>query len=75
MFAEIRKEIQKAAKKKQKLAMMHFQVLKHSRELADTAPAEFCKLVEVPETYATEFRKMMSLARVMEEQGAQLPQG
>lgn len=72
MFDEIRQEIHKAAAEDQKVAMLHFQVLKHARQLATTDPKEFCRMVNVPEAYATEFRKMLSLARLMEQLGVRL---
>jgi len=72
MFDEIRNEIHKAAADDQKVAMLHLQVLKNARKLATTDPKEFCRLVSIPETYATEFRKMLSLARLMEQKGLHL---
>lgn len=72
MFEEIDREIHRAVAHQQKVAMLHFQVLKHARQLANTDAKEFCRQVRVPESYAIEFRKMLSLARLMEEQGVRL---
>jgi len=69
---EIKEQIQTAALGKNKIAMFHFQVLKHAPQLAGADPAEFCRLVGVPESYKTEFQKMLSLVKLMEQQGAKL---
>jgi hypothetical protein len=47
-------------------------VLKNADELVGINPKGFCKEVAVPESWATEFRQMMALAKVMKEQGAKL---
>jgi len=49
--------------------MFHLQVLRHAPELGNIDPVEFCRLTKVPESYATEFRKMISLARLLREKG------
>jgi hypothetical protein len=49
--------------------MFHFQVLKNAKELEGLNPKAFCKEIQVPETYGTEFTKMISLSRLMKEQG------
>jgi len=72
MFEKIAQEIRKAAAERQKVAMLHFQVLKHARPLAAINAREFCRLVSISETYATEFRKMLSLSRLMDQQGVRL---
>ena len=72
MFEEIGLEIDRAAANGQKVAMLHFQVLKNARQLATTDPTEFCRLVRVPQSYAIEFRKMLALARLLDEQGVRL---
>ncbi len=69
---QIKAAVHRAAGKNQKIAMFHFQVLKNADDLAGVDPKGFCKEVSVPETYATEFRKMIALARLMKEQGAKL---
>ena len=70
MIEQIKAAVNGAAGKNQKIAMFHFQVLKNADELAGIDPKGFCREVSVPETYATEFRKMIALARLMKEQGA-----
>ncbi len=69
---QIKAAIRSAAVKKQKLAMFHLQVLKNADDLAGFNPKGFCKEVSVPESWATEFRQMIALARLMKEQGAKL---
>jgi hypothetical protein len=72
MIEQIKTAVNGAVGKNQKIAMFHFQVLKNADELAGIDPKGFCKEISVPETYATEFRKMIALARLMKEQGAKL---
>jgi len=69
MVDNIRKAVHAAAGSNQKIAMFHFQVLKNAKELERLNPKAFCKEIQVPETYATEFTKMISLSRLMKEQG------
>jgi hypothetical protein len=71
---EIRAAVHRAAETNQKIAMFHFQVLKNADELVGVDPSGFCKEISVPETYATEFTKMIALARLMEEQGTKITQ-
>ena len=47
-------------------------VLKNADELKGIDPRGFCKEVSVPENYASEFRQMIALARLIREQGAKL---
>ena len=54
------------------MAMFHFQVLKNAAALEGTDPQSFCREIDVPETYQTEFRKMLGLARVMRQKGVRL---
>ncbi|MGH8653857.1 MAG: HTH-like domain-containing protein [Gammaproteobacteria bacterium] len=49
-----------------------FQVLKNAQALSNDDPVEFCRRVNVPESYATEFRKMLALARMARRQGMAL---
>ena len=69
---QIKAAIHGAAGKSQKIAMFHFQVLKNADELAGINPKGFCEEVSVPVTYATEFTKMIALARLMKQQGVKL---
>lgn len=69
---EIRVAVQQASGSNQKIAMFHFQVLKNAKALEGLNAEQFCRELSVPSTYQTEFRKMLSLARLMEAQDAQL---
>lgn len=72
MIEQIKAAIQRAEGTNQKVAMLHFQVLKNAEELAGIDPKGFCKEVSISEKYATEFRKMLALARLMKEQGVKI---
>jgi hypothetical protein len=72
VIEQIKTAIHSAAGKHQKIAMFHLQVLKNADQLADINPKGFCEEVSVPATYATEFTKMIALARLMKEQGTKL---
>jgi hypothetical protein len=72
MIQTIATKIHEAAGDGNKIAMFHFQILLHAHELAAMDPVDFCRLVKVPDSYATEFRKMLSLARLMREEGVAL---
>ena len=72
MIEQIKVAVERAAQNNQKIAMFHFQILKNADELAGIDPKGFCKEISVPDTYATEFAKMIALARLMKEQGAKI---
>ena len=72
MIEQIKSAVHDAGSKNQKIAMFHFQVLKNADELSGFDPKGFCEEVAVPTTYATEFRKMIALARLMKEQGSKI---
>lgn len=72
MIEEIKRAVEEATASGQKIAMFHFQVLKNADTLETTDPKLFCKQVGAPASYATEFRKMLSLARVMRQQGLRI---
>ena len=72
MIEQIKSAVNRAAANNQKIAMFHYQVLKNADELEGVDPKGFCNEISVSETYATEFRKMIALARLMKEQGATL---
>ena len=65
----IKQDLKKAAEDKHKIAAFHSSVLLHADSLSDFDPAEFCRLVEVPATYKTEFLKMLAVARRLDELG------
>ncbi len=72
MIEQIKAAVHGAVGDKQKLATFHLQVLKNADELAGINAKGFCKEVGVRESYASEFRQMMALARLMKEQGIKL---
>jgi hypothetical protein len=72
MIDDIRKAVHAAASDNQKIAMFHFQVLKNAKELEGMNAEAVCKEIGVPVSYRTEFTKMISLARLMDEQGVKL---
>lgn len=72
MIEQIKAAIHHAAENNQKTAMFHFQVLTHADELSGIDPVGFCREVSISEKYATEFRKMIALARLMKEQGKKI---
>ncbi len=74
MIDDIKTAVHGAAASKSKVAMFHLQILKHADELEGMDPEGFCKEVSVPAPYATEFRKMLKLARLMKEHGIKLTQ-
>jgi len=72
MYEKMNEAIRAATDNGQKMAMFHYQVLTHAAELQSADPAEFCRVVGVHKSFATEFRKMLALARLMREQGVKL---
>jgi hypothetical protein len=66
-FETLKTAIHNGAKRKSKMAAFHSQILIHAAELQDVHPAEFCKIIDVPATYQTEFRKMIAAARELSE--------
>lgn len=72
MHEKIREAIQSAAESGQKIAMFHYQVLANASALRPVDAVEFCRAVGVPLSYATEFRKMLALASLMQDQGVKL---
>ena len=62
-------KIKEAEQKNQKIAMFHLQSLIHAEELQGVDPVQFCKDVGMKESFATEFRKMMSLSKVLKDEG------
>jgi hypothetical protein len=67
---EIAEAVQEAEREGKKVAMLHYQILIHADELRGVDALEFCKEIKVPASYATEYRKMLSLAELIKEQGA-----
>ena len=72
MSDEIKAAVHAAAGSKQKTAMFHLQILTHADELEGVDPVAFCNELGLTDAYATEFRKMLKLARLMKEQGIRI---
>ncbi len=69
MYEEIAEQVRKAALDNAKIGMFHFQVLKNASRLADVDGVVFCRSIGVPDSYATEYRKMLKLADIIKQQG------
>lgn len=69
---KIATKIKEAELKKNKIAMFHFQTLIHADEFKRVDAIQFCNDVGVPVSYATEFRKMISLSQMIKHEGYQL---
>lgn len=69
MYSEIADRIKSATLSGNKTSMFHLQVLLHAKQLADVDPVEFCRLVGAQDSYKTEFRKMLKVAELMEQEG------
>jgi hypothetical protein len=69
MYDEIRREVHEAARYGRKSAMFHYQVLKNADALAHVHPKDFCDMIGMPASYATEFSKMINLAALIKEKG------
>lgn len=72
LIAGIRDAVHGAAESGQKVAMLHYQVLLNADVLESVDPEQFCTLINVPSSFKTEFRKMISLARLIRQQGGQV---
>lgn len=72
MYEEIAQAIAIAAQAREQSAMFHLQVLLNAAHLEGVKANDFCRLVGVDDNYATEFRKMMKVAELMDRQGIQL---
>ena len=72
MHEQIRQTIAAAAAEGHKLATFHYEVLAHSAELESADADGFCRAVDVPASYVTEFRKMIALAKLIRERGLSL---
>lgn len=66
---EMKQAIHGAANSRRKIAMFHLQVLTHAADLDGVNAKAFCRELGVPESYATEFTKMLGLAQLMKERG------
>lgn len=72
LVASIKIKLQQAERSGRKTAMFHFQVLKHADQLESVNAELFCQAVNVPASFKTEFSKMVSVARLMRQEGYRL---
>ena len=69
VYDDIARQISQASKNRRKSAMFHYQVLVNADKLAEEDPVNFCRAVGMNESYATEFRKMLQLSRLIKQMG------
>lgn len=72
---DIAKLVKEADAQGKKMAMFQYQVLVHADELKGVDATQFCKDIKVPKSYALEFKKMIRLAELMEDDGLSLKKG
>jgi hypothetical protein len=72
LLDNIKKEIAQAEMDRKKYAMFLYKVLVNAQQLRGEDPEHFCAYVNVPKTYATEFRKMMAVAALMDKMGKRI---
>jgi hypothetical protein len=65
-------ELARAEAEHRKMAVFHSLVLIHATELDGHDPLEFCRSVGLTDAYQTEFRKMISVAKLLPELGVAL---
>lgn len=69
LIEQIRLALEQAARDRHKMAMLHAQVLIHANELEEIGADEFCRLLNLQPTFATEFQQMKAAARMLAELG------
>lgn len=72
MDANVRKNIKAAingAPRNAYVAELHAQVLKYAAQLRNVRGKDFCVALGIPNSYATEFSKMLKLAQRLEKTG------
>jgi hypothetical protein len=74
MYDTIKQQIKAAAADRSKSATFHLLVLLNAKQLANEDPKKFAEEVGMTENYATEFRKMLKVAQLMEKRGIKLIQ-
>ena len=62
-------KIKEAEKRNKKVAMFHFQSLIHADEFRAVDAIQFCRSVGMRDSFATEFRKMLSLSQMIKQEG------
>ena len=65
----IKNELEKAVLDRNKDAVNMYLVVKYADQLKDIEPIEFAEAIGRKESYATEFRKGLKLAQVINERG------
>ena len=66
---EIASKIKEAEKQNKKIAMFHFLSLINADEFRGVDAVQFCRDVGVRDSFATEFRKMISLSQMIKDEG------
>lgn len=69
LIEQIRLTLEQAARDRHKIAMLHAQVLIHAAELEEMGADEFCRLLNLQATFATEFQQMRAAARMLAQLG------
>jgi hypothetical protein len=69
LLSYIKDEVAKAALSKNKDAVNMYLVVKHADQLKDINPIEFASAIDRNDSYATEFRKGLKLAKVIADRG------
>ena len=69
MLEEIARQIRRAERNGQKIAMFHYQVLIHADQLSHMRADDFCQAVGMKDSFKVEFSKMIALAKLMREEG------
>jgi len=69
LLTYIRDEVAKAALEKNKDAVNMFLVVKYAEQLKDLDPIHVVNAIGRNDSYATEFRKGIKLAKIIEERG------
>jgi hypothetical protein len=72
IIEKINRDIKEATRHNQKSVMFHYSVLVNASELSGIDPIDFCRDVGVPDSYGTEFRKMMNLAEFLKSNGLKI---
>ncbi len=62
-------KIKEAKRRNKKVVMFHFQALIHADEFKGVDAIQFCRDVGMRDSFATEFRKMLSLSQMIKEEG------
>jgi len=69
LLSYIKNEVAKAEQNRNKDAVNMYLVIKYADQLIDIDPIEFASIIGRKESYATEFRKGLNLAKIINERG------